>query len=477
YQEGEPNAEGFSNDPRYIRQINWFDTLHQAEPEMWFYTFIIDVAGRNRRIGSSAVSQGQLETIYLVDLWAKYEPSKAVKFLESDVPILRGVEVIEQNTLVEYPSIYTDKWGTWLSAAAPLTDQNNNVVAVIGLDVEADYVFELQREIRNNLLLAFLATYALLFAMIYLASALITRYIRQLSDHAEKIAKGNYDSSSIVRDGRFVDELDQLAQSLDVMTDSIRIRESLILESNRSERDIQLALQRERHMSELKSRFISLVSHEFRTPLTVIRTSTELLDQYKTAISHEKQHDYFQRIHHAIRTISNLIDDISTIGQAKSGKLQVKASAINLENFCIDLIQEIHTTIRTDNRITFQKHTQHLNAFLDPTLLRSILLNLLLNAVKYSSVSHAVILSLSGTDETVIFDIKDYGVGIPIDDQPRLFELFHRGGNVSNISGTGLGLSITKHCVDLLKGKISFISDEENGTTFTVVLPRQLNFG
>ncbi|MEM7772781.1 MAG: HAMP domain-containing sensor histidine kinase [Cyanobacteria bacterium P01_A01_bin.37] len=475
YQEGKPNIDGFSDDPRYVRQIEWFDTVHQSEPEMWFYTFIIDIAANNRRVGTSTVSSDQLETIYLVDLWAKYDSAKAVQFLESDLPIPRGVEVLQQRKLIEHSEIYTDRWGTWLSAAAPLTDRANNVVAIIGVDVEADYVFQLQREIRTTVLIAFLFTYTLLFGIIYIASHLLTQYLHTLSKHAEIIAQGNYSPPSIVRQNVFTDELDQLAQSLETMINSIRIRESLILESNRSEHEIQIALQRERNLHELKSQFISLVSHEFRTPLTVIRTSTELLDRYKHIISEEKQRDYFQRIHSAIRNISNLIDDVLTIGQAESGKLQVNPILINLEQFCIDLVQEIHDSINVDNRIKFKKEEDIVDIYLDPKLLRSILLNLLSNAIKYSLASSSVLFTLSCNDERVIFDVQDYGMGIPEEDQPQLFDLFHRGKNVSNINGTGLGLSITKQCVDLLQGEIFFSSKEEIGTCFTVKLPRQLH--
>jgi signal transduction histidine kinase len=475
YREGQPNAEGFSDDPRYLSQLAWFDTVHKAEPEMWLYTFIIDAAANNRRIGPPPPSPDQLETIYLVDLWAKYDPTKAVKFLESDVPITRGVEVLQRKTLVEHPQIYQDKWGTWLSSAAPLMDDKDNVVAIIGLDVEADYVFQLQREIRHTLLLAFFVTYGLLFVLLYVASDVMTRYVHTLSNHAKAVATGNYSTPSIVRQSLVIDELDQLARALEVMTDSIRIRETLIVASNRAEHEIQIALQRERHLNELKSQFISLVSHEFRTPLTVIRTSAELLHRYRTNITEEKQEDYFQRIHGSVRNISNLVDDILMIGKAESGTLEVAPSWINLEDFCHDLIQDIHASINTENRIKFQKSIHDLDAKLDPKLLRSILLNLLSNAIKYSSASSAVILELSATENHIVFNIKDHGLGIPVDDQARLFDLFHRGSNVSNIGGTGLGLSITKHCVDLLQGEISFTSDESNGTNFTVVLPRQLN--
>lgn len=472
YRDGEPNDEGFSDDPRYWNLIRWFDTMHRAEPEMWFYTFVIDRKERNRRAGESAVKPGQLETIYLVDLWAKYDPSKASKFLESDHPISRGIQVVQQETFVEHPEIYTDRWGTWLSSAAPLFDGAGNVVAIIGLDVEADYVFQLQREIRNKVLAAFAATYALLFLILYVASELLTRYLSSLSKSAEGIAQGNYkQTKSITRRRLFTDELDHLAQSFETMVESIRIREALIRQSNRAEHEIQLALQRERELHELKSQFISLVSHEFRTPLTVIRTSAELLQHYKNMASEEKQHSYFQKIHSAVKNMSNLIDDVLTIGQADAGKLQVHLEDIHLEQFCLDVVQEIQASINAPERIRFISNQTCSEALLDPKLLRSIILNLLSNSIKYSSADSPVIFMLSCTQKDAIFEIRDYGIGIPEVDQPQLFELFHRGQNVSNIGGTGLGLAITKQCVDLLHGTISFLSKEKEGTRFVVTLP------
>jgi signal transduction histidine kinase len=382
------------------------------------------------------------------------------------------MQVIEQKAVVEYPDIYTDRWGTWLSSAAPLFDEDGNVAAVIGLDVEADYVFQLQREIRNKVLIAFVATYALLFIIIYVASDVLTQYLGSLSKSSKSIARGNYvQTQPITRRRLFTDELDDLAQSFETMVESIRVREALIRRSNRAEHEVQLALQRERKLHELKSQFISLVSHEFRTPLTVIRTSTELLQHYKDVASEEKQQSYFQKIHSAVKNMSNLIDDVLTIGQTEAGKLQVHLENIKLEQFCLEVVQEIQASIHSPDRIQLISTYTCSDAHLDPKLLRSILSNLLSNAIKCSSADSPVKLTLSCSTQDAIFEVQDYGIGIPESDQPQLFELFHRGQNVSNIGGTGLGLAITKQCVDLLNGTISFSSKEKEGTRFVVTLP------
>ena len=135
YSEGMPNSEGFSDDIRFHNQLNWLDSIHQTEPQAWFYLFILNSAHQNRRVGVSRVSRSDSEIIYLVDLWAKYDKSKASHFLESDIPNLRAMKVMERREIVIYPKIYTDKWGDWLSATAPLFDSNGSIVAMLGLDI------------------------------------------------------------------------------------------------------------------------------------------------------------------------------------------------------------------------------------------------------------------------------------------------------------------------------------------------------
>jgi hypothetical protein len=166
YEEGQPNAAGFSDDPRYQRQLAWFETVHQLQPDTWLYSSILDYSDQNRRIGESVVEPGELETIYLVDLRANYVPDKAVRFLESDIPSLRSRRVLQTGELVKHPKIYTDRWGSWLSASAPLRDDQGNIVAILGLDIEANHVLEIQRTIRRRMLPAFATTYGILFVLI-----------------------------------------------------------------------------------------------------------------------------------------------------------------------------------------------------------------------------------------------------------------------------------------------------------------------
>ena len=475
YANGKANASGFSDDRRFQNQLAWFETVHSIEPRAWLYTYTIGKAKNNRHIGSPAVALDELEIIYLVDLWAKHNPSKSVRFLEAGVPGLVTQQVLERSEIVENQDIYTDKWGTWLSAFAPLKDANGKVVAILGVDIQADYVLSVQQEIRDKVWLTFAATYAVLFVLIYILSGVLTKHLTELTQSAEKIAEGNYDQALSFANQSFLpDEMNTLAQVFEVMIDSIRTREQLIREGKQAEDEIRRALQEEKELGELKSRFVSMASHEFRTPLTTIRTAIEILERYGDVASEAKKSEYFQRIRTAIQNINQLVEDVLIIGKAEAGKLEFNPEWLDLELLCREIIEEIRLGINTHHTIDFTQvgHAQQINV--DPKLLRSILTNLLSNAVKYSTEGTIIRFELAYTGQSVRFEIQDQGIGIPVDDQSRLFELFHRARNVDKIRGTGLGLAIVKQCVVLHQGQITFTSQENVGTTFCVELPFEL---
>jgi signal transduction histidine kinase len=472
YAEGKPNAVGFSDDPRYRNQIAWFEVVHSIEPRVWLYSYVVADSNKNRRIGPSAVKPGQLELIYLVDLWANYDSAKAAKFLQSDIPGTELRQVLEQQDLVESPEVYSDRWGTWLSAFAPLRNKNGEIVAILGLDIQADYLTQVQRQIRNRILISFIITYAILFALIYVLSGILTRQLSEVTKSAKRIGGGDYglDLSHLTQN-HFPDEMTSLARVFESMVDSIRTREQLIREGKQTEYEMRLALEQERELNELKSRFVSMVSHELRTPLTVIRTSLELLERYGDIATAEKRQEYFQRSRGAIQNMTQMLEDVLTIGKAEAGKLEFNPTALDLQQFCYEIVEEMQLGISTNHTIQFTGEGMCNDVYLDPRLLRSILTNLISNAVKYSLAGSTVEVRLICRDNTAVFEIQDHGIGIPKDDQPRLFELFHRASNASLIRGTGLGLAIVRECVAHHQGKIDFTSQEGVGTTFIVTLP------
>lgn len=472
YAEGKPNTAGFSNDPRYSNQMRWFQTVHSVEPRVWLYSYVVGPSEQNRRSGALTVKPGRLETIYLVDLWSLYDPAKAARFLQPDVTSPVTYEVLKSGNIIETPKIYTDQWGTWLSAFAPLRDDSGEIVAILGLDIEADYVIQVQAEIRSRVLISFVITYGVLFILIYILSGALTQQLTELTDSAERIGTGDYslDLSSLTQ-RRFPDELTTLAQVFETMVDSIRTREQTIREGKRTEHEMQLALKEERELNELKSRFVSMVSHELRTPLTVIRTSLELLERYHDVVKPAKKQEYFDRSQRAVQNMTQLLEDVLTVGKAEAGRLTFDPVQFDLQQFCGEIVKEMQMGVGLHYGIVFNAQGDCTNVYADPNLLRSILTNLLSNSIKYSPIGSTVIFNLSCEASSAVFEIRDQGIGIPSDDQPRLFELFHRASNVSAIRGTGLGLAIVRECVARHQGTITFSSREGVGTTFKVILP------
>lgn len=470
YQTGERNAAGFSDDPRYQRQLNWFATVHQIEPRVWLYSYVIGPATYNRRIGPAAVPDTALETIYLVDLWLIREPTKAADFLES-APADVDLDWIREKKLIEVSDIYSDKWGSWLSSSLILDDTGKQLL-MLGLDIEADYVLQIQQAIRQRVGLAFVVTYGVFFTLIYWLSGVMTCRLRDLTNAAEEIRLGNYQIPPLATANRdiFPDEMYTLAQAFDSMVAGIRSREALIRQGKQTEYEIRLALQKERELNELKSRFVSMVSHELRTPMTVIRTSLELLQRYGHLAPAEKREEYFELAQSAVMTMNQLIEDVLTIGKVEAGKLELNPVELDLVKFCHGIVQELQMS--ASQSIEFDAPPAPLMVSLDPQLLRSILTNLLSNAIKYSPNATPITLRLRGDETHVTLTIQDQGIGIPREDQTRIFQLFHRASNTTNIRGTGLGLAVVKQCVAQHHGQVTFQSQEGHGTTFTVRLPR-----
>lgn len=477
YEEGKPNAQGFSDDPRYIKLLAWFNTVNNIEPRAWLYTYAIGTAQGNRQVGQAAINPADLEIIYLVDGWAQRDVTKAARFLEREEA---GIAARRVQLGEPFESdIYADKWGTWISAFAPLRNERGDVVAVLGLDIEASYVRQLQTAIRRRFLIAFIVTYSVFFVLIYLLSGMLTRHLRSLTQSAEHISAGDYrlDSLGFVleRPSQFPDEMDTLAQVFEEMVESIRMREQLIREGKRTQNEMESALQEERELNELKSRFISMISHELRTPLTVIRTSLELLDRYGDVATPEQQQKYYQRSRNAVEAMNQLIDDVLMIGKGEADGLEFNPKLLNIRQFCRELVADMRQGIDNSHLLVFSSQGSCGEAYFDTKLLRSILTNLLSNAVKYSPSKSRIEFRLRCHDEMAVFEIRDVGIGIPAADQPRLFEMFHRASNVNAIRGTGLGLAIVRQCVVLHGGTITFDSQEGQGTTFTVALPMVLS--
>ena len=239
----------------------------------------------------------------------------------------------------------------------------------------------------------------------------------------------------------------------------------------RAEEELRTALVQEKELSRLKTNFVNLVSHEFRTPLGVILSSTDILASYQDRLSKEQRADHLQDIRHATRHMASLMEEVLLLGRVEAGKMQCHPHSFNLNEFCKRLIEE-QLSASTAKCLVVLNFTAGEDTVLgDEGLLRHILANLLSNAIKYSKGGSDVSLSVFRQGRNALFEVCDQGIGIPQQDQARLFEAFHRGQNVRDIPGTGLGMVIVKRCVDLHGGTISLKSQPGHGTTVAFAIP------
>lgn len=236
--------------------------------------------------------------------------------------------------------------------------------------------------------------------------------------------------------------------------------------------EIRLALEREKELSILKTRFFSMASHEFRTPLSTALAAAQVLENSPDAWNDsEKRLRNLHRIQDSVRNMVQLLDDILTINRAETGKLEFNPKLLILEHFCHQFVEEMRLSAGSQHTLTFTCEGNPIPVCLDEKLLRSILSNILSNAIKYSPTGGNVHLSLEFQLHQVLLQVQDGGIGIFPEDIKQLFEPFHRGKNVRTIPGTGLGLIVVKKCVDLHQGSIHITSEVGIGTTCVVTLP------
>jgi len=244
-----------------------------------------------------------------------------------------------------------------------------------------------------------------------------------------------------------------------------------ITERKRAEEEIRSALEKERELNELKSRFIAMTSHEFRTPLATILSSAELLEQYSDRLPPEEREELHGSIRAAVERMTKMLDNVLTIGKAEANVLQFSPAPTDLAAFCGQIAEEMRLTAGERHTLEFSYEGARGMVRADEKLLRHALTNLLSNAFKYSPEGGTVEFRVRVGANEATFDVRDHGIGIPPEDQARLFETFHRGRNVGTIAGTGLGLAIVKKSLELHGGTVSVESAPGSGTLFRVTIP------
>ncbi len=253
--------------------------------------------------------------------------------------------------------------------------------------------------------------------------------------------------------------------------DRILVVEKNVTDRRNMERKLESNLYKEKELNEMKSRFVSMASHEFRTPLTTINSSAGLILRYNEKNDQDRIEKHVVRIKKSVRNLTSILNDFLSLEKLESGKVNSIKSNCDINKIINESIEDL-TDIAKRNQTIRYKGPDEMIIFSDEQLLKNIILNLLSNAIKYSEDDGDIEVSLKEEKGNVKIAVKDQGIGIPFEDQKNMFDRFFRAGNVTNIEGTGLGLNIVNRYLDLLDGQMSFISKEGVGTTFFINFPK-----
>ena len=265
----------------------------------------------------------------------------------------------------------------------------------------------------------------------------------------------------------------KVAARTEDLNETVKSLENEVKERKKAEEEARKALEKERELNELKSRFVSIASHEFRTPLSTILSSISLVDQYRDRGELDKIIKHTQRVRSSVNHLTNILNDFLSLGKLEEGKVEVRLEPLDLQTLCIEINEEIKVQLKPGQQIIVNCPAGTEDVFTDPRILRNILFNLLSNAIKYSDPGKMIHLGISQTKSEFEISIRDEGIGIPEADKRHLFDRFFRASNAANIPGTGLGLNIVRRYVELLGGAIDFSSESNKGTTFTINIPKQ----
>jgi len=252
-----------------------------------------------------------------------------------------------------------------------------------------------------------------------------------------------------------------------------RVLENVIKQLNTTQEELRKALEVEKKYSELKTRFISMVSHEYRTPLTVIQLSSDILNKHHDQLDNKDMQKHFEKISLSVFKMTKLMDDVLEISKTQALKSQINEINFDIIEFCRNLLDEFRQIDDNNHHILFESNVNEYGILSDTYILDRILNNLISNAIKFTPYGKTIIINLNvdSVNKNILIEVKDEGIGIPEEEKGNLFDAFYRSKNVNKISGTGLGLSIVKDYIELLNGEISFESQLHIGTTFRFTLP------
>lgn len=293
----------------------------------------------------------------------------------------------------------------------------------------------------------------------------------QIKEHLTSVLDGENATFEIE-----VNDQVYLINTVGLLDDSGVIDRILLVEQNitaRKQAEVKLenALEKEKSLNELKSRFVSMASHEFRTPLSTVLSSLSLIEKYDALGEGKKKDKHYQRIRNSVRQLTSILNDFLSLEKVEEGKIVIQPSLIDLPEMMDEIVDQHNQMAKEGQEIILDCQCDE-DFVTDQNMLRIIVTNLLSNAIKYSPEGKPIAISTSTKDDVLTVKVQDRGIGIPLDEQEHLFERFFRARNAVNIEGTGLGLNIVSRYLHHLNGNITFLSDTDLGTTFTISLPK-----
>ncbi len=369
-----------------------------------------------------------------------------------------------------------------LRLAVPISIRDNQL-GVLYVGVSLEQIHKEIYEIRAWIAFVCLVMFVVGSFVVLLVSGYLARPFERMADTCNTIAEGNLGLRVPVST---MDEVGQFSEAFNVMVDKL---ESAYVELQKeidvrkeTEQELIIAkdavlksLENEKALNELKTRFISMVSHEYRTPLTVIMSSTYLLNIFYQQNQKAEFDKQLKRVQLSIQGMTDLLDSVLAIGRVDSGRQKLSLKKTNLTEPITEAIMVLETVDKYKHPIQLRKSVEKAIIETDNVLLSHILNNLLSNAAKYSPEGSEIIVELSEHGVNYLISVSDSGIGIPEDDMEHLFDPFFRAANSTSISGTGLGLAIVKRYVGILKGDIKVESKINEGTKISFTLPKYLN--
>ncbi len=269
---------------------------------------------------------------------------------------------------------------------------------------------------------------------------------------------------------RYAAEVEELNRYLETRVEERTLElEKTMKELNESKEELQKSLEKEKELNELKSKFITTASHEFRTPLTTVLSSAALISKYNKTEDDDKRLKHINRIKSSVENLTEILNDFLSLSKLEEGVVSAKETEFDLKHLCEELIEEMNGILKSGQHIMYKHSGAKTEVIRDKQIIRNVIINLLSNAIKFSPENAQIDLNTS-INSHIEIEIKDNGIGIPPADQKHLFDRFFRASNVSNIQGTGLGLHIVKKYVELMDGEIKFQSKFGKGTTFGIQL-------